>query len=192
MITTANYIIKAVVNGEHYVFQYEECGDTWEALELFWHDDFDEMLAQVPNNGVFPIDVIAMDDGKAIAVHEFTFNLPVFAHFFDKGWSASSTESQQCYTLEQFAQDIAREKEEKPNDVSSFFFYMWNAWCFDECKRAFADGDYQHFWNKWCALGKKYGFGAVEEFYAELSETNRRKLVTRATEVYNENKRIKY
>ncbi len=112
MITTANYMIKAVVNGENYVFQYEECGDAWEALELFWHEDFGETLARVPNNGVFPLDVIAMENGKTIRVYEFTFNMAAFDHYFDKGWSASSTEPGQRYTLEQFAKDIAREKEE--------------------------------------------------------------------------------
>lgn len=72
------------------------------------------------------------------------------------------------------------------NQATSLFFYMWNAWCEEECKQAFKDGDYNHFWNKWCAIGEQYGrFGAVEHFYAELSNDNRDKLVKRATELYD-------
>ncbi len=74
------------------------------------------------------------------------------------------------------------------NDVTSFFYYMWNAWCKKECEIAFQDGDYNHFWTKWCGICEKYGrFGAVEEFFAELSNDNRDKLVKRASEVYDRN-----
>lgn len=75
---------------------------------------------------------------------------------------------------------------QKTNDVTSFFFYMWNAWCKEECRQAFAGGDWNHFWNKWCGFCDKYGhFGAVEEFYAELSNYNRDKLVERACKMYD-------
>lgn len=77
---------------------------------------------------------------------------------------------------------------EKPkNDVTSFFFYMWNAWCKEECQKAFSapGNDWQHFWNKWLAICEKYSvYGAAERFYAELSNHNRDLLVKRATEVY--------
>lgn len=185
MITTANYMIKAVVNGENYVFQYENCGDAWEALELFWHQDFGETLADVHNNGEFPIDVIALDNGKAIRKYTFTFNMAVFDHFFDKGWSASSGEAGERYTLTQFGKDIER-RENKENDVTSFFFYMWNAWCKEECQKAFAGCDYNHFWSKWCHFCESDGVrGATECLYAELDNSNRDKLVARATELYD-------
>lgn len=75
----------------------------------------------------------------------------------------------------------------KTNDVTSFFFYMWNTWCKEECQKAFsAPGNcWQHFWNKWCAICEKHSvYGAAERFYAELSNNNRDLLVKRATEVY--------
>ena len=37
------------------------------------------------------------------------------------------------------------------NIVSSFFYYMWNAWCEEECRIVFASVSYPHFWEKWCA-----------------------------------------
>lgn len=77
---------------------------------------------------------------------------------------------------------------EKPkNDVTSFFYYMWNAWCEEECKKAFSapGNNWQHFWNKWCGICEKHSvYGAAERFYAELSLKNRNLLVERATEVY--------
>lgn len=108
MITTANYIVKAVVDGEVFIFQYD-ADDAWGALEEFWHGgDYAEHIAILSGSGEFPIDVIAMENSKAIRKYEFTFNCAIFDHFFDKGWSASSTEPGQRYTLNQFAKDIER------------------------------------------------------------------------------------
>lgn len=75
----------------------------------------------------------------------------------------------------------------KSNNVTSFFYYMWNRWCEEECKIAFKDGDYNHFWNKWCeAYDKMNGpRGAAELFYMMLSDTNRNKIVARALECYD-------
>lgn len=136
MITTANYILKAVVDGEVFIFQYDEAGDAWEALEQFWHDgDYGEHIARLSGSGMFPIDVIAMEDGKAIQKYEFTFNGVAFDHFFDKGWSASSTEPGQRYTLDQFAKDIERKPEDgqqKP-DVKQLTAMMdrWAGFCYN-------------------------------------------------------------
>lgn len=69
------------------------------------------------------------------------------------------------------------------NAVSSFFFYMWNAWCEDECKLIF--NNYRHFWDKWCSLAGKDVYGAAEKFFSELSDTNRELLVNRAVAVYD-------
>ncbi len=78
-------------------------------------------------------------------------------------------------------------EDDKPNKVTSFFYYMWNAWSEKECKKAFADGDYNHFWKKWCNICDTHGtWGAAERFYAELSNGNRDKLVRRAFIVYRE------
>lgn len=75
----------------------------------------------------------------------------------------------------------------KTNDVTSFFFYMWNAWCQEECEKAFSDAscEWQHFWNKWCVICDKHGvYGAAEHMYSELSEENRDLLVKRACQMY--------
>ena len=75
----------------------------------------------------------------------------------------------------------------KSNDVTSFFYYMWNKWSEEECKVVFKDDYYPHFWNKWCeAYDTMHGpCGAAELFYMMLSETNRDKLVKRALEYYD-------
>ena len=40
------------------------------------------------------------------------------------------------------------------NAISSFFYYMWNAWGETECKIVFG-GMHKHFWGKWNALADK-------------------------------------
>ena len=70
------------------------------------------------------------------------------------------------------------------NAVSSFFYYMWNAWGEAECKIVFGSM-YRHFWEKWNALADKSIFGAAERFYAELSDNNREMLANRAVERYD-------
>ena len=126
MITTANYILKAVVDGEVFIFQYDEAGDAWEALEQFWHEDYPEALID-KGGGLFPIDVIAMDGGKAIRKYEFIFNAGVFHAFFDKGHTAEGT-----YTIDQFAKDIERKLEDKP-DVKQLTAMMdrWAGFCYN-------------------------------------------------------------
>lgn len=64
-------------------------------------------------------------------------------------------------------------KYQAENTVSSFFYYMWNAWSEEECKAVYG-GMYPHFWKKWCVATDKGTFGAAERFYLELSEDNRR------------------
>ena len=47
-------------------------------------------------------------------------------------------------------------KYQAENTVSSFFYYMWNAWSEEECKAVYG-GMYPHFWEKWCvATGKAH------------------------------------
>ena len=70
------------------------------------------------------------------------------------------------------------------NDISSFFFYMWNAWSKQECDLVFGNMS-EHFWNKWCQACNPDVFGAAERFYKELSENNRDLLVNRAVTIYN-------
>lgn len=75
-------------------------------------------------------------------------------------------------------------KYQAENTVSSFFYYMWNAWSKEECKVVFGDM-YRHFWDKWSALADKSIFGAAERFFAELSENNQKLLVERAVTLYD-------
>lgn len=81
------------------------------------------------------------------------------------------------------------------NDVASFFYYMWNAWCEEECKIVFAESKcgWRHFWEKWNGICYKLrtSRGAAEEFFAELSDYNQDLLVKRAIEVYNRKQIIK-
>lgn len=80
------------------------------------------------------------------------------------------------------------------NDVSSFFYYMWNKWSEDECKIVFADscGGYKHYWNKWVYFCNEYGVrAAVDMLYGELDEGNRNKLVARAIKCYDGMREIK-
>lgn len=77
------------------------------------------------------------------------------------------------------------------NDVTSFMYYMWNAWCKTECEKVFAGHGVDHFWSKWIGYNRhNEGYGAVEEFFANLSENYQDMLVKRATEVYNRRSRI--
>lgn len=75
-------------------------------------------------------------------------------------------------------------KYQAENAVSSFFYYMWNAWGKEECKVVFGDM-YRHFWDKWESLANDSIFGAAERFYAALSENNRKLLVERAVSIYD-------
>lgn len=82
---------------------------------------------------------------------------------------------------------------ENRNDVSSFFYYMWNEWSEKECAIAFAESlcGWRHFWTKWLGLRDKHShFGTVEEFFAELSEYHQDMLVRRAVQVYDKKKKI--
>lgn len=184
MITTATYLLVAKIEGEEYHFQYEHCYDVWACLEKFWHEDYPEML--IEQSSLFPVTVKSMHQSKVIATYDFMFNAGVFHAFFDHGHTVNGP-----YTLDQFAKDIER-KPEPPkhvsNDLTSFFYYMWNRWNKDECRIAFEDNFWPHFWSKWCGYCENYTrFGAVEEFYASLTDHNRDRLVRRALEVYNGN-----
>lgn len=75
-------------------------------------------------------------------------------------------------------------KRTNENTVTSFFYYMWNAWSQEECKVVFGDM-YKHFWEKWCSLCDKTASGAAEKFYSFLSDSNRQKLVERSTTLYD-------
>ena len=74
--------------------------------------------------------------------------------------------------------------------VSSFFYYMWNAWSEDECKVVYGEM-YRHFWEKWSQMTDKGVFGAAERFYAELTDHYREKLVERAVSLYDGKARCK-
>jgi len=74
--------------------------------------------------------------------------------------------------------------------VSSFFYYMWNAWSEKECKTVYGN-EYLHFWDKWRCQAGNTSSGAAEKFYADLSGHYRMKLVGRACELYRGGERIR-
>lgn len=74
----------------------------------------------------------------------------------------------------------------KKNDVTTFFYYMWNAWSKSECERIFPPNLADHFWGKW--MESRYwnnGYGSAEKFYSELDTPYQNALVKRAKELYN-------
>ena len=75
-------------------------------------------------------------------------------------------------------------KYQAENVISSFFYYMWNAWNEEECKVVYGDM-HRHFWEKWCQMTDKGVFGAAERFYAELTDHYREKLAERAVALYD-------
>ena len=75
-------------------------------------------------------------------------------------------------------------KYQAENAVSSFFYYMWNAWSKEECKVVFGDM-YRHFWDKWSVSADNAIFGAAERFFAGLSENYQKLLVERAVTLYD-------
>ena len=194
MIKNVNFILTVNVGGEKYVYAYES-KNLDEVLEQFFHEDYDKMLAHLKEGGEFLIDVLALRDalgGKVFGTYKVGFNATVFHHFYDKGWKCNEKGEHITYTLDEFHQDLINvrleleSREKFKNDATSLLFYMWNRWCLEECKIVFKDGDWNHFWNKWCGYNSEYGrFGAVEDFYASLTNDNRDKLVRRACEMYD-------
>ncbi len=75
-------------------------------------------------------------------------------------------------------------KYQAENAVSSFFYYMWNAWSKEECKVVFGNM-HRHFWDKWSSLADKAISGAAERFFAGLSENYQKLLVGRAVTLYD-------
>lgn len=194
MIKNVNFILTVNVGGEKYVYAYES-KDLDEVLEQFFHEDYEKMLAHLKEGGEFLIDVLALRDalgGKVFGTYKVGFNATVFHHFYDKGWKCNEKGEHITYTLDEFHQDLINvrleleSREKFKNDATSLLFYMWNRWCLEECKIVWKDGDWNHFWNKWCGYNSEYGrFGAVEDFYASLTNDNRDKLVRRACEMYD-------
>lgn len=135
MITTANYMIKAVVNNLTYLFQYEDSASVWEALQQFWYDDYPETPI-IESGEMFPIDVIALDGGKVIRVYSFTFHPAAFHAFFDKGHIADGP-----YTLDQFAKDIERKKLKYAVVFGKRASRLYDDQDFDGLHKALKEGD---------------------------------------------------
>lgn len=194
MTTTATYIIKAVVGGETYLFQYEHCYDAWTALEQFWHEDYADTLAMLPDSETFPIDILSMLEGKVIDTMPATFNCAIFDHFFDKGWNASSPLPDKRYTIDQFAKDIERwDKGTQKNIID-----MWSDWCMDYddenlwldymVKHPKGHCNRQHMQEKWDYCYEKYGNkAAMTMFWRGLDHTNRNILTEYITTQWRKN-----
>lgn len=185
MITQINYILRSVVGGETYLFEYYDKNEIGEVVSAFYFEDYPEKLLHLQGSGLFPVEVLAMDGGKVCTTYRFQLDDCAFDHFFAKGWKAGCDP----YTLDEFKKDIHFREVKQPqavsHDVSCYWFYMWNKWTEEECKVVFED--YHHFWNKWCECYDRMGGprGAAEIFYASLTDHNRDSIVARAIEVYD-------
>lgn len=70
------------------------------------------------------------------------------------------------------------------NDISSFFYYMWNSWNEKECKILFKDLE-DYIWNIWI-----HTKGDIGIFYGMLDNACRNLLTGRALKLYENDKRI--
>ncbi len=104
MITTATYILAAIVNGEKYIFEYKAY-DPWAALQEFWHEDYPKVILGKTGDSYFPIDVYSMLEGKVMYTYKMAFDHANFHAFFDKGHKADG-----IYTLDEFAEVINKER----------------------------------------------------------------------------------
>lgn len=173
MITTANYLLIAKVGDLQYFFEYDTC-DIWETLEQFWHEDYPDTLIQINDGGMFPIDVLALEDGKEIDRYPMQFNAAVFHAFFDHGHKADG-----IYTLEQFGKDI-----ERKSNTSKDIIVLWSDWCMDYddedhwldymVKHPKGHCNRNHLQEKWDYSYSKYGNkAAMTMFWRDLDNDNR-------------------
>ena len=92
-----------------YTYRHD-CPDLESALGQFWYEDYPEDLVDIDGNGQFPLDVAVVKRGGSHVSEKrsLEFFMCCFDHYFDKGWSASSTEPNQRYTFDRFLNDIER------------------------------------------------------------------------------------
>lgn len=82
-------------------------------------------------------------------------------------------------------------EEMQENIVTSYFYYMWNAFSQTESDQIFGYLS-QHMTDKWNSICKRHSvYSAAERLYADLTQDNRLKLVTRACLQYNGNSKRK-
>ena len=181
MITTANYIVKVVAEGETYVFEYET-GDVWTALDEFWHEDWDGWLSDKMMTKAWPLDVMAMDDGKVIKTYELAFEMSYFHHFYDHG---HITLNEFDDAIRKIRADLDTKKSSK-NDVTEAkeIIALWSDWCMDwddenlwldyMVKHPRGHCNRRHLQEKWDYCYEKYGSkAAMTMFWRELDNVNR-------------------
>lgn len=76
------------------------------------------------------------------------------------------------------------------NDVTSFFYYMWNMWSKEESVMLFGEWLGTHFWDKWTYYFKLRASCAIDNLYAGMEPKYRDMLVARALECYDGENRI--
>ncbi|MFW5563394.1 MAG: hypothetical protein ACOCNX_00705 [Prevotella sp.] len=81
------------------------------ALERFYHDDYTEIQDAYEDELTrFPLDCkmigLPDNDGQVELEYHLIFDPVSFRHYFDLGWSASSSEPNERYTFERFFEDI--------------------------------------------------------------------------------------
>ena len=71
---------------------------------------------------------------------------------------------------------------EKRRVVDNFMYYIFNVWCEDEAVSVFGNDLGTHIYEKWCWY--RNNGGDQLEWYANLDEECRTKIVERACEYY--------
>ena len=193
----------AYVGGEQYHFEYEDCGDMWEALEQFWHEDYPETLMNVMHTAHIRVDVLAMDGGKCIRRYETALDCAHYHSFFDHGHTVHGP-----YTLDEFNRNLKEIREKlnvrdngpKPNDVTKAkdIIALWSDWCMDwgdenlwldyMVKHPKGHCNRQHLQEKWDYCYEKYGNKAtMTMFWRELDNDNRAILTEYITTQWHKN-----
>lgn len=180
MTTTANYLLIAYVGGEQYHFEYEKCGDKWEALDQFWHEDWECKFARMEKQ-CFAVDVVAMYNGKAIKCYEVAFEMSYFHHFYDHGHITLNEFSD---AIRKIRADLDEEKKSKPDPKQmKGLMDRWAGFCYnhppyDEVILWMVGGSkqyylYQHFCSKFlhlCSVCHEDTMSAWIKFYRELDD----------------------
>ena len=74
---------------------------------------------------------------------------------------------------------------DKSSELDCYLYFMWNKWNEEECETIFKANSKQ-IWRGWELYRDRNGHdGAPAPFYAELTKSERKKIVERAVAYYN-------
>lgn len=191
MTITANYILTATVGGQEHLFEYEDAMDVWHVLEEFFICDHADTLIPLKGSEVYPVEVMAMHNGKVICTYRLQFCEVIFGAYFVKGFLAGG----KPYTLDEFVKDIKME-ENPARPTAKDIIALWSDWCMDYAdenlwldymvKHPKGHCSRQHLQEKWDSCYNQYGNkAAMTMFWRQLDDTNRDILTEYVTEVWH-------